>query len=227
MLRCLTVFLLSAALVLGPAGARPAQALDEKELLGLLAGVAALAIIKKELDDRKDEKRAAAARVLPGDCVFRLEDRAGRIRDVLGPRCLQRSGVNLARLPDQCLREVRTTRGWRNAYARPCLERAGWQVTGRRDAGRDHDDAPRHGAPWDKRDHVLPGACRFTLEDRTGRLRDVVGPRCLDRHGVRLSRLPASCLREVRTTQGWRDAYGLHCLQREGWTLDGTRRIGN
>lgn len=242
MIRALTSLVLAASVAVSPLGARPAQALDEKDLLGLLAGAAAIAIIKKELDDRKEKERAAQVRrqqtprysdtwsyrnrVLPARCSFRLEDRRGRIRNVVGPRCLERQGVRLARLPDNCLREVRTTRGWRNAYGLRCLKKNGWSLDGHRDAGAQRK-APRHDDGWPRQNRILPGQCQFRLEDRSGQLRRVVGPRCLERNGVRTSRLPDRCLREVRTTRGWRDAYGLRCLTRAGWELNGTRRIGN
>lgn len=242
MIRSLTATVLAAAIALGPFSAGPAKALDEKEILGLLAGAAAIAIIKKELDDRKDERRASEARrrnetrdqpywnsrsrILPEECSFRLEDRQGRIRQVIGPRCLERKGVRLSRLPDRCLREVRTTRGWRNAYAARCMEREGWEIQGRRSAGTAHIP-PRHDGNWARVDRALPGQCLFRLENRRGVLRDVVGPRCLERNEVRLSRLPGSCLTEVRTSRGWREAYALGCLEKNGWSIDGTRRIGN
>ena len=45
MFRTLAAIALSGALALTPLTAGPAQALDERDLLGILAGVAALAII--------------------------------------------------------------------------------------------------------------------------------------------------------------------------------------
>jgi hypothetical protein len=153
MFRTLAAIALSGALALTPLTAGPAQALDERDILGILAGVAALAIIKNELDDREEEKRAAAAaaqrnkqhynrtwnhhrhRVLPGQCRFRLEDRQGRLRNVIGPRCLRRNGVHLANLPSRCLRDVRTTRGFREAYVARCLKREGWEIDGVRRIG--------------------------------------------------------------------------------------------
>lgn len=139
---------LAFAIGLLPLGTRPAHALSDKELLALLAGAAAIAVISKELKDKRNEasrvpvtsqygrhgqnyrygKDRKKSRTLPAECI-RMIDRPGRKdRQVLGARCLERNDVRIGRLPQECLISVRTDRGFRDAYGSRCVQRAGWTI---------------------------------------------------------------------------------------------------
>ena len=141
--------ILALAIGIAPISARPANALTDTELLALLAGIAAVAVIGKEIrDKRKEESRAPQVsqrkiyghgknhgqfqkrnrRLLPAQCL-RMIERPGRDdRRVLGARCLERNDVRLSRLPDDCLLSVRTNRGYRDAYGARCVQRNGWTI---------------------------------------------------------------------------------------------------
>ncbi|PWJ17487.1 hypothetical protein [Jannaschia seohaensis] len=68
------------------------------------------------------------ARVAPRRCERPFQGRHGW-QIGYGARCMWRSVDRPRLLPDVCLREVRTPRGWRQVYPRACLRRAGWTVT--------------------------------------------------------------------------------------------------
>lgn len=149
MLKYAATACLALAVALSPISAAPAKALDRDETIGLIVGLAALAAIAKEIDDRNDRKkkrkeqqrvtrhapieprydryRHQRSLVLPGNCV-RTFDTVRGTRTVLGNRCLQRSGVNVARLPDRCERTVQTRNGPRAAFGARCLRREGYQI---------------------------------------------------------------------------------------------------
>ncbi len=141
--------LLALAIGVAPINARPAHALTESELLALLAGAAAVAIIGKEINDRRDEASRAPTvrhsdvhqqkkrygkhgynkrRSLPARCLRTIERAGRRDRQVLAARCLKRNDVKLARLPESCKLSVRTDRGFRSAYGARCVKRNGWRI---------------------------------------------------------------------------------------------------
>ncbi len=65
-------------------------------------------------------------RVLPASCLRVIDTDHGQRRAVGAP-CLQRNGVNTARLPDRCEGSVRTPRGRVDAWGARCLTRAGYR----------------------------------------------------------------------------------------------------
>jgi hypothetical protein len=65
-------------------------------------------------------------RVLPASCLRVIDTDHGQRRAVGAP-CLQRNGVNTARLPDRCEGSVRTPRGRVDAWGAGCLTRAGYR----------------------------------------------------------------------------------------------------
>ncbi|MEO1789968.1 MAG: hypothetical protein AAFR34_09705 [Pseudomonadota bacterium] len=143
---------LALAIALGVAAPRPAQAENGEAIVGVIVGVAALALIAKAIEDNREEEKARTqratrfhatpnvtrqhrhghqsriynrARILPDQCFRTIETRSG-VRQVFGQRCLQRNGVNTARLPGACAYQVRTQRGIRTVYAGRCLRQNGW-----------------------------------------------------------------------------------------------------
>ena len=143
---------LAITIALGVVAPRPAQAENGEAIVGVIVGVAALALIAKAIEDNREEEKARAqratrvdatpnstrinrhgqhsrlynrSRILPDQCFRTIETRSG-VRRVFGQRCLQRNGVNTARLPGACAFQVRTQRGIRTVYAGRCLRQNGW-----------------------------------------------------------------------------------------------------
>lgn len=157
-------------IALGVGAPKPAQAADGEAIIGVIAGVAAVALIAKAIEDERDEEKAKskratniyqgprttriyrhdddrafhrghsgtrihrfnhssriynAGRVLPDRCLRLIETRGGT-RRAFGQRCLQRNGVNLARLPNDCAFRLRTDRGTRTFFGGRCLRQRGW-----------------------------------------------------------------------------------------------------
>lgn len=72
-----------------------------------------------------------ARKALPAVCLQTVEDRRGRAVDVLGQRCLQNNFRGARHLPQSCMVDIQSHRGWRNAYDARCLSRAGYAVARR------------------------------------------------------------------------------------------------
>lgn len=151
MLRSLMIPVLAGSLALG-AGA-PARAADAEDVIGVLAGIAAVAIIANRLEDRNerredrvtvdhrrhddgyatlrrpgdDRRHWTTSRRLPEHCVRLVDDRRGTHR-VFTRRCLANEGIRTSRLPERCAFDVRTRRGPVTVYGAHCLRREGWQV---------------------------------------------------------------------------------------------------
>jgi len=68
---------------------------------------------------------------------------------------------------------------------------------------------------------VLPTSCLRRVETDRG-VRSLAGERCLERNGVRVSRLPERCEVRVRTDRGLRDAYRQRCLENAGFRFRDT-----
>ncbi len=154
---------LSLALAPLPAAAAP----DGEDVLKALAGLAVLGIIANEINDR-DRKRKARAQ------SSRVYDPYRSIEGHRSPRVIEgdirrsgrdhghKHGVRRARLPDQCLRIVETSRGDRLVYGQRCLSRNYVHA--------------RH----------LPDRCRVTVRTQN-RIRPAYGARCLARDGWRVA----------------------------------------
>jgi hypothetical protein len=127
--------LLIGCILILPAAAAPARA-DNKDLLKVLAGIAAIYAVTRVMEERRgapfnidafgragaEPQRAPAARLLPGACGIRLERGRAYSADCLQSR-LPRTQV----LPDRCLTQI-----WRNGrpervYGASCLADAGWR----------------------------------------------------------------------------------------------------
>lgn len=172
----LTSMIASIALVGATAMPAPARA-DANDLARVLAGVAAVAIIAKAIDNRRrddSDGRTFAGRLGPiehDDGGYKYYDGHGRriidgrIRDYdphrHGPKA--KRGYKKRPLPEACLRTVETRRGDRLAYSARCLERK-----------------YRHASK-------LPGHCETLVRTRRG-YRAVFGARCLARDGWRVAR---------------------------------------
>lgn len=78
------------------------------------------------------------------------------------------------------------------------------------DARRGQDFGHHH------RSRILPAECLRRIETDRG-IRNLAGERCLERQGVRTSRLPDNCEVLVRTNRGLREAYRQRCLERAGY----------
>ena len=121
-----------AVMSIGMTAAAPARAFDGEDLLGVIVGLAAIAAINGSLkdDDRGKAHRSYRqhrSRILPEACLRRVETRRG-VRDVLGARCLERSGIRTARLPDRCERRIERRHGVRRVFGVRCLQKAGYRI---------------------------------------------------------------------------------------------------
>ena len=146
-----------------PAAAAP----DGDDILRTLAGLAVLGIIANEVNDR-DRKRTKTS------ATTKVHDPYRSIEGHRSPRVIEGQirrhnsnngrahGLRRARLPDQCLRVVATSRGDRLVYGQRCLTR-------------NYVHAQR-----------LPDRCRVTVrtENRTSA---AYGARCLARDGWRVA----------------------------------------
>ena len=158
---------LAAALALGLA-VQPQQvaAAEGEDIAKALAGLAALAIIAKAVDDRKDSKKRKAAETTRSGRIGNFGSRDNR--RIIDGRVLpygraERRDYRKLALPKECLRRVETRFGSRPAYASNCL---------------DHNY--RHA-------RHLPEACETLIRTSRG-LRAVYGARCLARDGWRVAR---------------------------------------
>jgi hypothetical protein len=67
---------------------------------------------------------APAPIALPSRCAVEVRGRGQPVRNLYGERCLQQAGIDLRRLPRQCLVTLRSDRGTRLAYDGACLRSA-------------------------------------------------------------------------------------------------------
>ena len=148
----------------------PAAA-DGEDIARALAGIAAVAIIAKAIENRQElTERQDAERVASDLPPFRLGTRESDGRVIDGRiRHYQRQshpgkafGVKKRPLPDRCLRWVETGRGDRLAYGTRCLEQSYRHA--------------RH----------LPRSCETLVRTPRG-FRSVFGARCLARDGWRVT----------------------------------------
>ncbi|SDO07261.1 hypothetical protein SAMN05216196_103263 [Lutimaribacter pacificus] len=148
--------ILAGALAVTGLTAAPARA-DGNDVAKALAGIAAVAIIAKALDDdRKDKaRRHAPARAhsvrpdrhrghvaprplphrvarkqLPGHCMVRVQTRHG-VQNAFGQNCLQRSSRHATRLPRACAMPTRGRGHNRTFYDAGCLRSYGYSMSRR------------------------------------------------------------------------------------------------
>lgn len=136
------------------AGAAPARAGGD-DLAKVLAGIAAIAIIGKAIDDSNDRKRAHVSRNshgnghgyrqaprpapkrlarydLPGQCLVKVDVGRNNAVRMFGKRCLKRNFRFSHNLPQACAQRVWTDRGVRRGYNPRCLRQNGYRIAGRR-----------------------------------------------------------------------------------------------
>lgn len=88
---------------------------------------------KHDRYDRHDHGRRSygnRAAPLPQHCQVTARTRSGH-ETLFGARCLDRSYQSARRLPGECLRDVRSFRGERQAYSGHCLRARGYTTAGR------------------------------------------------------------------------------------------------
>ena len=143
------VAVLTFALAFTSVAATPnqARAADAEDVIGVLAGLAALYAIGRAIQDNNDDHRAdpirprpgagngghRGPRVAPARCFREFDTRNG-VRRGYGARCMQNNVRRPGLLPPECIRRVQTYRGTRNLYGGRCLVQNGWH----REAGWRH-----------------------------------------------------------------------------------------
>jgi hypothetical protein len=141
-------FLVAALSIATPTS--PARA-DSQETAGLLAGIVAIGLMARAINERnaadraeaedaaepeavtrndgwrpyRVDPRAAQAQLLPETCL--IDGHRGLDTALYDRRCLQRSAARPGDLPDYCELKIRTDRGWRAAYGESCLMREGFR----------------------------------------------------------------------------------------------------
>lgn len=150
MLKLLTAGVI--ALALASAMSAQASGLDREDVGKLLIGVVALAAIGVAVDNnnrreeesratlqpahgistgnswshRNDQRHDSRRRVLPHDCLRRVETRFGTQR-MFGQHCLQRNYAHVNNLPERCAVRVYTINGPRSGFDPLCLREQGFQ----------------------------------------------------------------------------------------------------
>ena len=124
---------LSASVALGAISlpATPASATDAEDIAGILAGLAALYVIGRAIEQHNDRPRGSAHvapppppqnhRIAPARCFRDFGHARGYLM-----RCMQNHVSRPNLLPAQCLIHVNTDRGPRNLYRPRCLAQNGW-----------------------------------------------------------------------------------------------------
>jgi hypothetical protein len=130
------------------ASAAPARA-DAEDVAKALAGIAALVIIGKAIEDRNDRRDRGHVtqnyhrplpqvtprplppqvqrKFLPASCLRSVQTRRGE-QSFFGARCLQQNYRHANRLPQACSVQVPTQRGWRYGYDPRCLRQSGYRI---------------------------------------------------------------------------------------------------
>lgn len=110
--------------------ATPAAANDLEDVAGVLAGIAALYVIGRAIEQNNDRSRSSTTqtsrpqqnnRIAPAQCFRDF----GNVRGYM-MRCMQNNVARPNLLPAHCLVGVQTNRGPRNVYRGRCLAQNGW-----------------------------------------------------------------------------------------------------
>ncbi len=135
--KTLTIAILSIILAAGGIGVnvRSAHADNGEEAAAIIAGLVALYVIGRAIENRNDHHEqqptahtpppVAPHLVAPAQCRREFHTNNG-VRRGYSYRCMQRHAARPNLLPDQCLRQVYTDRGPRNLYGGRCLTQNGW-----------------------------------------------------------------------------------------------------
>jgi len=178
--------------------ATPARSDTTEDLMRLLLGIAAIAIVVHAVDDRRTPRHISRW-VLPDACMETVRVRSRHV-DVYNARCLERSGYRS--LPQYCQVPMRTDRGERRSFLAQCLYDAGYQREQRYVR-----PVPQHPHPiaW------LPRACEMHYRQSGVRVAGYDGL-CLNRSGF--YSLPRQC--RVSDRQG-NHYYNADCLIDSGY----------
>ena len=146
MFRTLAAAAIGLALAAAPIATAPAQALDDRQAAGIIAGAAILGLgaalaqngkgnVQLQVHSGQSDRgygpsRRHAVRALPGNCLRNFNTRRGTY-SVFGQNCLARSGVNLRQLPRRCETDLRVGGRLTGVYEARCLQQNGWRVARR------------------------------------------------------------------------------------------------
>ena len=159
MTRKLIATIAAAAIALSGLTATPAAALDDREVIKLLLGAAAVGVLVNELN-KKNKKEIAAENAYRNNNVYRYDDdRYDRYRNDDNHRS-SRANHNRV-IPSNCLFDIRTRNGNRAVVGERCVENSNFRGN-------------------------LPKACKFEMR-RDGRKQTVYGANCLRDRGIRIA----------------------------------------
>ncbi|MCY1126529.1 hypothetical protein OU426_06660 [Frigidibacter sp. RF13] len=139
---------LAAAAALALSGmAAPARA-EDKDVLKLLLGAAAVGLLINQVNKNKnktdrvtrnpypyvgddwtyqgDDRNHKKARYIPSECVMDVTV-GGRLREVVSARCLKEFGL-ARKVPAECGFDIRTSVGTRTVYGPQCLRDYGYRI---------------------------------------------------------------------------------------------------
>ncbi|WP_284165130.1 hypothetical protein [Frigidibacter sp. SD6-1] len=138
------ISLAAAAAVALSGMAAPARA-EDKDVLKLLLGAAAVGLLINEINKNKktapvarspypegdpwqkpDSWKRKKAHYIPSECVMDVTI-GGRLREVVSARCLKEFGL-ARKVPAECSFDIRTSVGTRTVYGPQCLRENGYRI---------------------------------------------------------------------------------------------------
>jgi hypothetical protein len=142
MKRQLTAFVAATAIALsGMGAAAPVQA-DDKDVLKLILGAAAVGLLLNQMNKNRqrtpvvtsgprtdwtpDTRPTTYRGSVPGECVMDVTVN-NRLREVVSQRCLREFGMD-SRVPAECAFDIRTSVGTRTVYGPECLRDYGYRI---------------------------------------------------------------------------------------------------
>lgn len=141
MLRTLAAAALGMSLAVAPIATAPAQALNERQAAGIVAGAAILGLgaalaqngnVGIQVHAGRNNRdygphRRDSVRALPRNCLRSFNTLRGTY-NAFDQRCLAHSGVNLRNLPRHCATDLRVRGRQNSVYGARCLSEYGWRV---------------------------------------------------------------------------------------------------
>lgn len=130
----LTTALIAGALAVStPLSPAQAQA-DGADAAKIVGGLIALYAITRVIKDSRDDHTVHVTpvrpqpprKVIPDRCFRTLNKPNGGVARGFGARCLERHVHRPHRLPQACVKRVRTDHGFRTLYRGRCLREHGW-----------------------------------------------------------------------------------------------------
>ena len=164
MTRKLIATIAAAAIALSGLTATPAAALDDREVVKLLLGAAAVGVLVNELN-KKNKKEIAAENAYRNNTSYRYDDNRyddNRYDNNRYDNNSRSSRANRNRvIPQACVFDIRTRNGYRDVVSGHCVERSNFRGN-------------------------LPKDCKFQVR-RNGRSQTVYGANCLRDRGIRIA----------------------------------------